>query len=72
MPSFSSTRSFMRWTCGVHSQSVFWTTLCALASLAAAYLVVGFDVQLDFFAGEGADSGWGGGLVSFLALFGFA
>ena len=24
-----------------------------------AYLVVGLDVQLDLFAGEGADSGWG-------------
>ena len=24
-----------------------------------AYLVVGFDVQLDLFAGEGADSRWG-------------
>jgi len=26
-----------------------------------AYLVVGLDVQLDLFAGEGADSGAGGG-----------
>ena len=36
-----------------------------LASL-AAYLVVGLDVQLDLFAGEGADSGWGEDWSAFL------
>ena len=37
-----------------------------------AYLVVGLDVQLDLFAGEGADSGAGGGqlLATFLREWG--
>ena len=39
---------------------------CACSSSLAAYLVVGLDVQLDLFAGEGADSE--GGLVSLCAF----
>jgi hypothetical protein len=61
MPSFSSTRSFMRWTCRIDShqpsgQCVKAFHVHALLHRLLAYLVVGLDVQLDLFAGEGADS----------------
>lgn len=60
MPSFSSTRSFMRWTCRVHS-AISHPETCVVRFISCfrfvrAYLVVGLDVQLDLFAGEGADS----------------
>lgn len=61
MPSFSSTRSFMRWTCRVAFRNQpswnMYRALYFLLPLVRAYLVVGLDVQLDLFAGEGADSG---------------
>ena len=96
MPSFSSTRSFMRWTClhtslksaiwpvgrrarpwkrgcGISEEAIRSASPCfAFPSLRSAslcfaslgsvwaggrsYLVVGLDVQLDLFAGQGADS----------------
>jgi hypothetical protein len=37
---------------------------CFAFVVVGAYLVVGLDVQLDLFAGEGADSGWIGQLVA--------
>lgn len=39
--------------------SLLKTRFALLLASLAAYLVVGLDVQLDLFAGEGADSGWG-------------
>ena len=70
MPSFSSTRSFMRWTCRVHS-AISHPETCVVRFISCfrfvrAYLVVGLDVQLDLFAGEGADSGWGEDWSAFL------
>jgi len=42
--------------------------LASLSNMAEAYLVVRLDVQLDLFAGEGADSGWIGQLVALFML----
>lgn len=55
MPSFSSTRSFMRetWNVGLVCDSDWLAK-----NQVGMYLIVGFDVEFDFLAGEGADPRW--------------
>ena len=58
----------MRWTCKYSFSISLLGFSCAVDLSSVAYLVVRLDVQLDLFAGEGADPV--GGLVSLLR-FGF-